>query len=760
MDFVLDRISLWIGLIFGGILIWIFPRIKPYFGDVIRWVRSLFGKVQAGFTAPVDELYQQELIMILQDKHLAGTIFSFEEVAMRPRVLVPPPSVDPGENLPMDDAASRVVPFMPANPVFSSIFNGLNIDLLTAISGGAHLLLVGPAGSGKSFAFRYEALRIMRPDKQGNRINKIPVLVHAADLDLSRRREPVSIIAEAQSSEFSSTVSSNFNSFLNKIFDNGIGLLFVDGLDEMPPKAVKAISVFLEQVSARYPLLQMMIAADPACLPHSEELELHPYGMKVWGPSEKRKFIKKWNNLWVSHVMSEVYGSRISQKTEPLVLRGWLNNDTSHWTPLEFTLKVWGVFAGDLQGPTVADSIHAHVQRISAGISEKNMGALEQLAAQMAISNAPVMSRGQAGRFVQNLEDSGSIFDTSEFEASMLRSLAAQTTRNDEFAFLDELIYKDEDEEVYSSDKPIASGTVRRLIPQMISNKVLTNRMGERISFAHPVFAGYFAGRGLANLGGEVELIKQADWSGKTQALEYFGVMGDASSLANRLLQTLDDQRRDAFRTNLMIAGNWLKNAPLSRKWRPRILRDLAMTINRSELPLGLRQHLALMVVQSRDPGVYTMFRKMMLSPQDAVRVMGALGCGLLNDTQSTNDLGGLIYDPSPLVSRSAILALTVIDTPEAIEIVARTLLEAPEDVRRAAAEALAYHSKEGHPIIKEGAEHNDILVRRAVVFGLALIRERWSHRLLNHIQVEDAQWVVRSAAVNRSWTNGRNQTA
>ncbi|MEK6222697.1 MAG: HEAT repeat domain-containing protein [Chloroflexota bacterium] len=67
--------------------------------------------------------------------------------------------------------------------------------------------------------------------------------------------------------------------------------------------------------------------------------------------------------------------------------------------------------------------------------------------------------------------------------------------------------------------------------------------------------------------------------------------------------------------------------------------------------------------------------------------------------------------------------------------------------MRRAAAEALAKHKKEGYPVLKEGAELEDILVRRAVVFGLARVHEPWAKELLEKIQIDDSEWVVRNAA-------------
>jgi len=96
---------------------------------------------------------------------------------------------------------------------------------------------------------------------------------------------------------------------------------------------------------------------------------------------------------------------------------------------------------------------------------------------------------------------------------------------------------------------------------------------------------------------------------------------------------------------------------------------------------------------------------------------------------------------------RAACIALVAIGTNEALELVAHTLLNADEDLRRAAAEALANDPSEGHAMLKDGATLKDILLRRAVVYGLARVDEPWAQEMLQKIQIEDDQWVVRNAA-------------
>jgi HEAT repeat protein len=102
---------------------------------------------------------------------------------------------------------------------------------------------------------------------------------------------------------------------------------------------------------------------------------------------------------------------------------------------------------------------------------------------------------------------------------------------------------------------------------------------------------------------------------------------------------------------------------------------------------------------------------------------------------------------PSWKCALSAILALSRIGSKSAMEAIAATLLSGNEAMRRAAAEGLSMQPEEGYPALEEGSQMEDLLVRRATVYGLARIDEPWARERLNKLQVEDEQWVVRSAA-------------
>jgi HEAT repeat protein len=126
---------------------------------------------------------------------------------------------------------------------------------------------------------------------------------------------------------------------------------------------------------------------------------------------------------------------------------------------------------------------------------------------------------------------------------------------------------------------------------------------------------------------------------------------------------------------------------------------------------------------------------------------LAALGSGAIKDTKAIGILEEVLKAPVGSARRAACLALVTIGTEKSLEAIARALLQGDEDLRRAAAEALANEPNEGYAMLKEGATLADIMVRRAVVHGLARIEQAWAVETIQKMQVEDDQWVVRNLA-------------
>jgi HEAT repeat protein len=126
---------------------------------------------------------------------------------------------------------------------------------------------------------------------------------------------------------------------------------------------------------------------------------------------------------------------------------------------------------------------------------------------------------------------------------------------------------------------------------------------------------------------------------------------------------------------------------------------------------------------------------------------MVALGLGYLLDSGSLSRLSELLEDPDPSIYQSACLALVRIGNKQAFELLGTAILHGNEDLQRTVAEALALNPADGHEMLKEASQMEDLMVRRSSVYGLVQIQKPWAREILEGLAVDDQEWVVRAAA-------------
>ncbi len=288
--------------------------------------------------------------------------------------------------------------------------------------------------------------------------------------------------------------------------------------------------------------------------------------------------------------------------------------------------------------------------------------------------------------------------------------------------------------------------SLRRGTPvnDLVAAGILIRRTGNRVSFALPALGSYLAARAMMD-SGLTESAVRPGWAPAETALSFFAALGgDVSKVLESYLQARDDP----LETNLLTAAKWLREAPTKLTWRAKILRPLATIASSAERPYGLRLRAVHALAQSEDPSIAILFRRLLASESAIGRLLGALGLGGVRDEESIEKLLDTIYQDRNLhVRQAACLALAAMDTEPALEGLGKVLLDGDESVRLASAEALASQPGEGFNMLRDAIEVENLLTRRAAVFGLARVPEPWALEILELVQVDDDQWVVRGAA-------------
>jgi HEAT repeat protein len=399
--------------------------------------------------------------------------------------------------------------------------------------------------------------------------------------------------------------------------------------------------------------------------------------------------------------------------------------DNTGLTPLELTLKAWGAYAGDSLGARVLDFIATHVRRVAPAGTP--VAALEMLALQVILTSQPIFDPRQARAWVRQYDVvEGQPVENDRTDANMegdfVPSNESQTTRG-------------------KKSRVGAAIPSYGLLTKMVESGLLVSHTNEKMRFLHPLFNGYLAGQALGD--NDATLLAQPDWDGKAVTLHYLAARGDAGAVADILLKQSDLP----FHTPTFVVARWLRDAPKDAKWRAKVFASLLSILQAEGQPITLRAKAMAAFVASGDPGAATLFRQLLSSRSFTVIPFAALGCGALRDRKAVPTLEEVLQAPVGAVRRAACLALVAIGMDKSFDAVARALLEGDDELRRAAAQALANDSKEGHEALREGATLADIMVRRAVVHGLARVEQPWALELLQHMQVEDDQWAVRNLA-------------
>ena len=729
----LDPISFVIGFAVGILFTWLVNRARPLLQQIREGWKQQREVAQTRRTSGLEDNHRRLTLRRAQGMHLAASLFSLNEILQEPRLIAPPASVEPGVIGIPEDIISQTLPYMPAWPELAAIYQAPTLDVTEAIAGGANIVIVGAAGTGKTVAIAHLAsmaanLQVrLEPDKEAE---AIPYLYHVADLHLpfDSSKDPINIIIDAASERAPVFDLRKLPTFVQGSFKNGQALLLIDGFDELDPQGQTNVVEWFKALLQAYPKVRIVTTGCAHQLNGLIGIGFNPLALMVWDSDRTSRFIQAWGELWSRTVALESFTQAGPEQVDPMLINTWLTTDHNGLTPFELTLKVWGAYAGDSLGPRVMDAIATHVRRVAPAGTP--VAALELLAMQVVLTTQPIFDPRTAQRWVKQydiVEDqptnsSQSLTDTADGKSIDLTE--SQKIR----------IKKSKAGEAVPN---------QGLLQKMVESGLLLAHSNNKLRFVHPVLNGYLAGQAIGDNDADTTLLAQPDWDGKTVSLRYLAARGDASAVADIMLKESDLP----LHHQVFAVARWLRDAPKEAGWRAKVFSSLLTILQAEGQPIGLRGQAMAAFVMSGDPGAATLFRQLLSSRSFELIPLAALGSGAMKDVKAIEALEEVMQAPSGAIRRATCLALVAIGTEKSLEGVARALLQGDEELRRAAAEALANDPAEGHPMLKEGATLADIMLRRAVVHGLSRIDRSWAVETLQKMQVQDDQWAVRNLA-------------
>jgi HEAT repeat protein len=728
-----DPFSFILGFAVGVFFVWLLSRARPLLAQIRESAKEQRQIAQTRRTSGLEDNHRRITLRRAQGMHLASSIFSLDEILQEPRLIAPPARVEPGVIPIQEDIISQTLPYMPAWPELAAIYRAPTLGVAEAITGGSNIVITGAAGMGKTVALAHLAslaanLKVrLDPNSE---LEAVPFLYHVADLQFpfDPAKDPASNIINAASEDAPIFDLRRLPGFIQQTFKNGQALVLVDGFDELEPLSQQNVVEWFKALLQAYPKIRIVTTGCEGQLPGLIRLGFNPLALIAWDVQKNLQFIQQWGELWSRTVALEAWAQTGSQQIDPILLNTWLTGDINNLTPFELTLKAWAAYAGDSLGPRVLDAIATHVRRVAP--SGTPVAALELLAMQVVLTSQPIFDPRQARAWVRQYD----IVDDTSIESV---ETVTKTAEGENVPLTDSQKIR------IKKSKAGEAVPSHGLLSKMVDSGLLISHANNKTRFLHPVLNGYLAGQAIGDNDADTTLLALPDWDGKTLSLRYLAARGDAAAVADILIK----ESGLPLHTSAFTVARWLRDAPKNAAWRAQVFACLLSILQSEGQPLGLRGQAMAAFVVSGDPGAATLFRQLLSSRSFELIPLAAVGSGALKDLKAINTLEELMQAPVGSVRRAICLALVAMGTEKSLESVARALLQGDEELRRAAAEALANDPVEGHAMLKEGATLDDIMLRRAVVNGLARVGQPWAVDLLQHMQVEDDQWAVRNLA-------------
>ena len=717
-NFALDRLSFWLGFV-AGTLFWILIyRLLKGLPTLRSMIRQQIAANRERRLAGVGAVLRQEVLRRAQRNHLAARMFSLDEVLIIPSLLAPPPTIDPEDPPNIERFSTQVVTYLPECPEFSSYYGAVRLSLEQVVSGNRRTVIVGRAGGGKSTALAYLASIISRGESHNNNLAALfPVYLHILDLewDTQADKKAIDILTRGISRYAPVTALPQLSKFLQNAYATNYAILLLDGIDELPENQLTSVRAFLDDLTHSHPEMRMVITGSIEYVDGLTALGFEPLAIAGWTPGQVSDFIHRWGKLWNNLIAINSSQQNQIEILDDLLVSGWMTHDPVYLSPMEWTLKTWGAYAGDISGLDASQFIRAYIKR-----NTKNLipdSALALIANEFIDHKTAILDYQLLGKRISNVKLTVPLEEIPELSR-------------------DEVGVRPPSKDTKQT-KTLTSGN--QILELLIDGDILTERINDQLSFTSPVLCGYLAALSLPeNLGSPGNILSSAESERYRYTLAFHPSAWLGEYLLNDHLLTLQ---------NLFTSCLWMRDISPNNPNRSQIMRQVVQSIQNENIPYGARLRLLAASSTSNDPSLVVLYRQLLSSQTPSLRALAALGCGINQDSRSVKNLSELLYDEYPQVRYAACFALAAIPQTDAKNALLEILHYGDETLRLVAAETLSEKPGYGHEKLKELTESEDLLVRRSAVYGLALISEDWVVEMLEKIAVEDGQWVVRNTA-------------
>lgn len=326
------------------------------------------------FTSGAADNYGSEVTAWAELQHAAQAIFNLSEIVIPPRVLAPPQMTSPGREDMPSAGTLAVLPNLPDWTYLSGVYAAPSLDLRTAVAQGTPMMLTGPLGSGKTSALCFLAIEAAAGRftiRDGEPL--LPVLVHAADLNLTRNSidEPAKALIEGVQTYASANLTPRLPSYLRRHLEARQAMILVDGLDELTQDELGVVSRWLSALRRAHPGNIFVLAGPSQGYDGITAAGFAPVSIAPWTKYHVQEFQRKWGTAWQEVVVPNLPRNSLDD-IDPALIIGWLEGPGRTLTALETALRTWAAFAGDIRGKEIRHQYESYLSRFLSAEERKS----------------------------------------------------------------------------------------------------------------------------------------------------------------------------------------------------------------------------------------------------------------------------------------------------------------------------------------------------------------------------------------------------
>lgn len=610
-----------------------------------------------------------------------------------------------------------------------------------------------------------------------------PVYAHFNNIltdssEFGRRIDPAEPLVRAVQHEVSGITARTLPVNLYERLAEGKVLLLLDGFDDVPSRQQSRKLAWLRAFKAEYGANFIIVAGPAAGYGPLLDTGLAPVFLRPWNDVGKSALVDNWAKAWPQINRA----GRRSADPPPWEIVEQVKTATRGLSAMELTLKTWALFedAGQLD---YENQLRALLEKY---LDNRPMGVLLpklKLAAALQLDEGYITTARLAQIAIAQARG-----ETAP-QPAQTEPAQADLEPDDEFLdMLDSVEFDDEDEVAYEDAEParelntldiVAAAAEKQdqsetppaakeepqktgkdqskeqakeearitkeyadFMKSLHKTGLLIRYRRGRYQFRHAQISAYLGSLALAEMDADAAEARLylPDWEAAVSMMALHTPLDD-------LVAARMDSPPDVLQNHLLEMSRWLGYAGRKVEWRTALLRKLGnMFVAPNQYRLT-RERIAAALVGTRDKVAVRVFERALPHPNPDVRRLSCLGLGALRAEEHIDSLVDLLDDEDPDVALAAGLGLGAIGTDAALEEMAIALATGSENLRQAIAEAFAAIPDEGYPVLYDAILHEDIMIRRAAVFGLRRINTAWALITMYRASLEDPEWYVRSAA-------------